>query len=304
MKIDDGSDELIGAIGVTAEACGTPLSDAVLAIMVADLRRYPETSVMSTLAKCRLGLKGRLTLADIIERIDDGRPGAEAAWAAVSDSTEAKTMVLTEEMQEALTAASPLMSVGDPVAARMAFVETYRRLILTSRADGRAIKWRVSLGQDPAGRLPALREAVEKGRITTADARALLPAHEAQTLTMPEAEARRVLEAGKARAGQTVQKLLADPRAVAIPAQSSGLTQAERAELEAFDSRPRGTPWSKRDAARHQELLGKLRADRVVDRGAMQGLAADLQPKRPPSKSIDWAAEERRLQEQSERDAG
>lgn len=296
MAIDDGSDELIAAIGVTAEACGTPLSDAVLAIMVADLRQYPETSVMSALAKCRLGLKGRLTLADIIERIDDGRPGAEAAWAAVSDSTEAKTLVLTEEMQEALSAAAPLMP-GDLVAARMAFIETYRRLILTGRAEGRPIKWRVILGQDAAGRLPALREAVEKGRIKAADARALLPAHEAQTLTMPEAEARRALEAGEARAGQTVQKLLADPRAVAIPAPGGGLTPAERAELEAFDSRPRGAPWSRQEVARHQELLGKLRADRVVDRGAMQGLAAGIKPKPQPAKRIDWQAEEERLNE-------
>ena len=213
MAIDDGSDELIAAIGVTAEACGTPLSDAVLAIMVSDLRRYPETSVMSALAKCRLGLKGRLTLADIIERIDDGRPGAEAAWAAVSDSTEAKTLVLTEEMQQALAAAAPLMP-GDLVAARMAFIETYRRLILTARAEGRAVKWRVSLGQDPAGRLPALRDAVEKRRITPADARALLPAHEAETLMMPEADARRMLAQGERRAAQALKALPAAAKAM------------------------------------------------------------------------------------------
>ena len=213
MAIDDGSDELIAAIGVTAEACGTPLSDAVLAIMVSDLRRYPETSVMSALAKCRLGLKGRLTLADIIERIDDGRPGAEAAWSAVSGATEATTLVLTEEMQEALAAAAPLMP-DDLVAARMAFVETHRRSILTARADGRAVRWRVSLGQDPAGRLPALRDAVEKRRITPADARALLPAHEAETLMMPEADARRMLAQGERRAAQALKALPAAAKAM------------------------------------------------------------------------------------------
>lgn len=213
MKTEDGSDELIGAIGVTAEACGTPLSDAVLAVMVADLRQYPETSVMSALAKCRLGLKGRLTLADIIERIDDGRPGAEAAWSEVSGATEATTLVVTEEMQQALAAASPLMP-DDLVAARMAFIESYRRLILTARAEGRAVKWRVSLGQDAAGRLPALRDAVEKRRLTPADVRALLPVHEAETLAMPEVDARRVLAQGERRAAQAMRALPAAAKAM------------------------------------------------------------------------------------------
>ena len=292
------SDDLLEALAATAESIGAPpLSRMAKEFMCRDLEQYPETAVLMALSRVRREVKTqKLTLADIIERIDDGRPGAEAAWSAVSDSTEAKTLVLTEEMQEALAAAAPLMP-GDLVAARMAFIETYRRLILTGRAEGRPIKWRVSLGQDPVGRLPALREAVEKGRIKAADARALLPAHEAQTLTMPEAEARRALEAGEARAGQTVQKLLADPRAVVIPAQSGGLTQAERAELEAFDSRPRGAPWSRRDVARHQELLGKLRADRVVDRGAMQGLAAGIRPQPRPSKRIDRQATEQKLRD-------
>ena len=213
--MSNASDELLEALAATAESIGAPpLSGVAKEFMCRDLEQYPETSVLMALSRVRREVKTqKLTLADIIERIDDGRPGAEAAWSAVSGVTEATTLVLTEEMREALTAASPLMP-DDLVAARMAFVETYRRLILTARAEGRAVKWRVSLGQDPAGRLPALREAVEKRRITPADARALLPAHEAETLTMPEADARRVLAQGERRAAQAMRALPAAAKAM------------------------------------------------------------------------------------------
>jgi len=213
--MSNASDELLEALAATAESIGAPpLSGVAKEFMCRDLEQYPETSVLMALSRVRREVKTqKLTLADIIERIDDGRPGAEAAWSAVSGVTEATTLVLTEEMREALTAASPLMP-DDLVAARMAFVETYRRLILTARAEGRAVKWRVSLGHDPAGRLPALREAVEKRRITPADARALLPAHEAETLTMPEADARRVLAQGERRAAQAMRALPAAAKAM------------------------------------------------------------------------------------------
>ena len=209
------SDDLLEALAATAESIGAPpLSRVAKEFMCRDLEQYPETSVLLALARVRREVKTqRLTLPDIIERIDDGRPGAEAAWSEVSGAIEATTLVLTEEMQEALAAASPLMP-GDLVAARMAFVETYRRLILTGRAEGRPIKWRVSLGQDPSGRLPALREAVEKGRIKAADARLLLPAHEAETLTMPEADARRMLAQGERRAAQAMKALPAAAKAM------------------------------------------------------------------------------------------
>ena len=213
--MSNASDELLEALAATAESIGAPpLSGVAKEFMCRDLEQYPETSVLMALSRVRREVKTqKLTLADIIERIDDGRPGAEAAWSAVSGVTEATTLVLTEEMREALTAASPLMP-DDLVAARMAFVETYRRLILTARAEGRAVKWRVSLGHDPAGRLPALREAVEKRRITPADARALLPAHEAETLTMPEADARRMLAQGERRAAQALKALPAAAKAM------------------------------------------------------------------------------------------
>lgn len=213
--MSSASDELLEALAATAESIGAPpLSRVAKEFMLRDLEQYPETSVLLALARVRREVKTqRLTLPDIIERIDDGRPGAEAAWSEVSGAIEATTLVLTEEMQEALAAAAPLMP-DDLVAARMAFIETYRRLILTARADGRAVRWRVSLGQDAAGRLPALRDAVEKRRLTPADARALLPAHEAETLAMPEADARRVLAQGERRAAQAMRALPAAAKAM------------------------------------------------------------------------------------------
>lgn len=200
------SREVVKALIATVELCGAAaLSDVAQALMEADLEQYPETSVLMALARCRKELRGRLTLADIIERIDDGRPAPEEAWSAVSGATEATTLVLTEEMQQALAVAWPQMAAGDLVPARMAFLETYRKMALSARAAGLPLKWRVSLGQDPAGRLAPIRDAVEKGRLTAADARALLPAHEAATIGLPEADARRMLAEGERRAAAVVK---------------------------------------------------------------------------------------------------
>lgn len=251
MATTNASEELVGELAHTAEVCGCVLSKAAMLLMLRDLERYPESSVISALAKCRYMLKGRLTLADIVERIDDGRPGAEEAWGAVSGATEATTLVLTEEMQQALAVAWPQMAVGDLVPARMAFLETYRKVALTARAAGLPLKWRVSLGQDPAGRLAPIRDAVAKGRLTAADARALLPAHEAATIGLPEADARRMLAEGERRAAAVVK---------AVP------------------------------------MLG---SDRVTPE-QIRALADSIKPKRPAAPSVDWQAEEARLQRQHE----
>lgn len=250
------SREVVKSLIATVELCGAAaLSDVARELMEQDLEQYPETSVLMALARCRKELRGRLTLADIIDRIDDGRPGPEQAWSMVSGTTEATTLILTEEMHEAFAAAHPLMAAGDLVAARMTFCEAYRKVALTARAKGLPIKWRVSLGQDPAGRLPAIRAAVEAGLISAADARGLLPAHEADTLRLPEAQARRMLAEGDRRAAAVVN---------AVP------------------------------------MLG---SDRVTPE-QIRALADSLKPQRQPSKSIDWAAEQKRLQEQPEQDAG
>jgi hypothetical protein len=229
------SDELLEALAATAESIGAPaLSRVAKEFMCRDLEQYPETSVLVALARVRREVKTqKLTLADIIERIDDGRPGAEEAWGAVSGATEATTLVLTEEMHAALAVAWPQMAAGELVPARMAFLETYRKMALTARAAGLPLKWRVSLGQDAAGRLAPIRDAVAKGRLTAADARALLPAHEAATIGLPEADARRMLAEGERRAAAVVK---------AVPMLGSNRVTPEQIRALADSIKPKRQP--------------------------------------------------------------
>src|ERR1043165_278765 len=117
---------LLKAIAVTAELTGTTMSEAAASVMAEDLTRYPENQVLVALTRCRRELRGRLTIADVIQRLDDGRPGPEEAWAMIPQD-EAPSVVWTQEMASAFGIALPLMD--DPVAARMAFKEAYAKAV-------------------------------------------------------------------------------------------------------------------------------------------------------------------------------
>lgn len=122
--------------------------------------------------------------ADIIAQItqavaDDGRPGAEEAWALMLDGRdEAKTIVWTQEMAEAWRLARPVLDGGDEVGARMAFREAYGRLVDGARAARVAPKWDVSLGFDKALQVRALEQAQAAGLLPAPVVAALLPAPE------------------------------------------------------------------------------------------------------------------------------
>lgn len=181
------SSKLSEAIAVTAELTGTVLSKAAGQVMADDLARYPENQVMAALTRCRRELKGRLTIADVLTRLDDGRPGVEEAWAMVPKG-EADTCVWTEEMAQAMSAAHDLLDRGDEIAARMAFKECYQRLRQSARDRCSPVSWSVSLGWDAQGREPAIREAVEKGRLTLQQAAIYLPNFSETELLSPPNE--------------------------------------------------------------------------------------------------------------------
>lgn len=168
------SESLIKAVVATAEVMGTELSADGARLFCNDLSDYPEQAVLKSLVRCRREVSGRLKLADVISRIDDGRPGAEEAWAMIP-RTESETAVWTDEMRQAYGVASPLIAEGDNVAARMAFKQSYERLLSEARSNRLPVQWSVTLGHDIAGRESALTRAVELGRITHERATALLP---------------------------------------------------------------------------------------------------------------------------------
>lgn len=134
-----------------------------------------------SLADVRLGLdahvrdtqRGRFPPlpADVLAQIegaakDDGRPGPEEAWAIASAaSNESATVVWTQEIARAWAVACPVTATGDDVGARMAFKETYSRLVALARAERDPVKWVPSFGHDPELRALAVGRAVSDGKL-------------------------------------------------------------------------------------------------------------------------------------------
>ena len=184
---------LIEAVKATYAVIGQDVTDLQLACTVEDLSGYPESSVMHALSRCRKELR-KLTLADILDRLPGGHPGPEEAWSTISRamSNEALSLVWSDEMREAYGVAN---NIGDdPVAARMAFKETYQRLVSQARADGRQPKWSVSQGTDKADRERAILEGVKQGRLSAPYAQRLLPhPDDPQTVALLESLCPRLL---------------------------------------------------------------------------------------------------------------
>lgn len=167
--------ELAEQIGITAELTGTDMSDGAMRALALELATFDRKQVLGALKQCRRDLKGRLTLAAIIERLDDGRPGPEEAWAMIP-MNEDTTSVWTTEMSQAFGVALRLIESGEHVAARMAFKETYQRMVQQARDKRQPVHWMVTLGHAPGGREGPLIQAVEAGRITLDEARSYCPA--------------------------------------------------------------------------------------------------------------------------------
>lgn len=172
-------EQILQAIVVTAELTGAELSPAAQAVMVDDLMSYPLQSVLGALTRCRKELTGRLTLAAVLERVnaDDGRPSADEAWGLVLSAIEdeRESIVWTDEMAQASTAAQELLNARDKTGARMAFRAAYERLCKESREMRLPLRWSLSPGSDADRRAAAIVSAVEAGKLPSWHATALLP---------------------------------------------------------------------------------------------------------------------------------
>lgn len=165
------------ALTATYAAIGQEMSDVAMALIARDLEAYQLRDVFTALSRCRKELR-RMSLADILDRIPGGHPGPEEAWGIVAKALadERVTVVWTDEIRTAFGAALNLSD--DPVAARMAFKETYARLVAEARDQRSPVVWSASLGHDPDGREPALMQAIEKGRLSAQYVHGLLPHRE------------------------------------------------------------------------------------------------------------------------------
>jgi len=160
------------------------LTSVAARVLAQDLASYPEEQVLGALVRCRRELKSRITLAAILERLEDGRPGPEDAWAIVARalSDESCTIVWSEEMRVAFDG---LSFINDKVAARLAFKERYLRLVEQARRQGEAPRWSISLGHDPGGREGPIRAALQKGWLRLEDVHELLPAPQTTGAIVP-----------------------------------------------------------------------------------------------------------------------
>lgn len=168
------AEDLAKAIVVTAEMLGQQLSPAASTAMAMELARENPEHVALALRRCSHECRGRLTLADILERLPGAHPGANEAWA-LCPTSEDQTVVWTNEIARAWNAARGLFMAGDTVAARMAFIDAYKQIAGSANARGMRAEWSVSLGWSREGRRAPILEAVERGRLTVERAAKLLP---------------------------------------------------------------------------------------------------------------------------------
>lgn len=181
MNRDDYIDWLIEQVMATAELLGGEMKPNAAGIMAEDLSCYPPDVVKKALRRVRAEHSGRLTLKVIIDRIDEavGRPSPNEAWAMASQALdESKTIVWTDEMAQAWSAARPLAYAGDMVGARMAFLSAYERLVRDARDERRLPVISISEGWDAAGRAAAVEKAAQLGYVRPEQAHAYLPAPE------------------------------------------------------------------------------------------------------------------------------
>lgn len=168
-----------------ATLLGKPaLGERQMGLYFAALADQPFAAVKAaTLAHMRDPQRGRFmpTPADVIAQINgileqqDGRPGAEEAWAlCLRCQDEAETIVWTAEMAQAWEVARAVLP--DEIGARMAFKEAYARMTDEARRARQPAAWSVSLGHDPQRRTAAVNAAVDAGRLLESQRLEALPA--------------------------------------------------------------------------------------------------------------------------------
>lgn len=168
---------LVDALCATAEAMGSTLSATAAAMIANDLEIYDVGTLIDALQSCRREVAGKLSLQAILQRIEvkDGRPGRDEAWAiALASNDEFETVVMTDEIQLALSAARPVLDAGDKVGARMAFISAYDRFVTEARTHAQPVNWHLSLGFDAGRRIAAVTAAAQLSRIPQERAQLLI----------------------------------------------------------------------------------------------------------------------------------
>lgn len=184
---------LAQVITATAEVLGHEITPAAVEMMARDLVEYPPEQVATALQACRRELKGRLTLAAILDRVavQDGHPEPNEAWAiALRGQDEAQSVGMTQQISTALYAALTILERGDEIGARMAFLDAYKRELAKARQDKQPAKWFISAGWDAQGRVDEIERMASAGLIQQDERQRLLVNHQhSAALPAPEGDA-------------------------------------------------------------------------------------------------------------------
>lgn len=192
MRPDDKG-QFTKLLAATMDVYGRQITASFVDVFFSALTPYPLEIVREALNRhLQDPESGRFAPkpADLIRQVvtakaSDGRPGRDEAWAIAQKSMdESETVVTSEEILEAFSIARPLLEeLNDKVAARMAFVEAYDRIVGDKRANGHKFEWFVSLGDNKERRAPAIKAAQVAGLLSAPRAQALIEANTETPMT-------------------------------------------------------------------------------------------------------------------------
>lgn len=115
---------------------------------------------------------------------------ANEAWAACPKD-ESASSAMCAEISGALTMAQGLVNAGDMIAARMAFIEHYNRLVQVAKDEGRNPEWFPSYGFDKETRCLADAEVIDRKNLALpAGQKIALPNPASQKIGAPVGELR------------------------------------------------------------------------------------------------------------------
>lgn len=161
--------EIAKAIALlTAEYDLPPFGPERIEMWMTGLAMFPPGSVARSTENYIRTNRFKPQLADIVAgcaaQVAGNWLGADEAWALMPKS-ESDSAMLTNEIAQAIAAASPLLEAGDRIAARMAFRDAYNRLVEQAKIDGRMPVYFPSFGTDKLGVASMLANAVRAGQI-------------------------------------------------------------------------------------------------------------------------------------------
>jgi len=163
---------------LTAEYDMPAFDGSRLAMWFYKLSSYPKGSVMKSAQHFIATSKFKPQLSEIIHGCEIQCPGtwlgADEAWAKMPQS-ESESALMTNEISQAMSYATPLLEQGESNAARMAFRDAYDRLIERAKLEGRKPVYFLSSGSDRGGRESVLCDAVKDGLISIDHAVKILP---------------------------------------------------------------------------------------------------------------------------------